>query len=542
MNDRYMDEALAIIENRGLKDIMTFHHPWNSEVIAQFYSTLWIEMPKKARGSYRWPYLHFNIQGEWYKCSYRRFAYILGFTDSDISKEKVRCHEYDMKPIDDIVLDMHLDPNGKLWVSSNMKPTMHYLNHLFRATVVPKGGNATEIRGVSRAILWLLHPENKEASKCKICAMLLGSGGIFGHTTSAHLLGVIGDTCVGVAMDEWVVQPQGHTALDDILPCIDTAPVTAEALRRSEEVNYQLVSRLNQLLSNVSNANVPPQVGPPAYYDYNQSGPLVPLLYNPYNANLSSCRCAAGEVTADTAQQVWQCYVCRATAAPVSSGQDVCATVGRLTPAMYSLLLTAASVSDGLRRQTPALAETVHRAFQTMIERGCPSLRRDSSRVYQAMLAAAAWVVHSRERRRRREYERFWLGRPDVLGSFHHLHHLAVGTDFDGKQVAVIAERQLILLPVQRHPVQPSLLIGPHIVQVGQHLGRVGLGSSDPVSHQLARPCERDDEVGPVSADGDAVGTRPVRRLYLMTRPVESPVVVTIWCCARVYVVLLSVK
>ncbi|WVZ83697.1 hypothetical protein U9M48_030818 [Paspalum notatum var. saurae] len=164
MNDRYMDEALAIIENRGLKDIMTFHRPWNSEVIAQFYSTLWIEMPKKARGSYRWPYLHFNIQGERYKCSYRRFAHILGFTDSDISKEKVWCHEYDMKPIDDIVLDMHLDPNGKLWVSSNMKPTMHYLNHLFRATVVPKGGNTFEIRGVSRAILWLLHPENEEGS------------------------------------------------------------------------------------------------------------------------------------------------------------------------------------------------------------------------------------------------------------------------------------------------------------------------------------------------------------------------------------------
>ncbi|KAJ1260108.1 hypothetical protein BS78_10G206900 [Paspalum vaginatum] len=243
-----------------------------------------------------------------------------------------------------------------------------------------------------------------------ITATLILSG------TFLLLHNMIGDTCV--AMDEWVAQPQGHTALGDILPCADTA-VTAEALRRSEEVNYQLVSRLNQLLSNVSNANnVPPQAGPPAYY--NQSGPLVPLLCNPYNADLSSRRCAAGEVTADTAQQMWQRYVCRATPAPGSSGQEVCATVGRLTPAMYSQLLTAASVSDGLRRQTPALADlascaTVRRAFQTVIERGCPPLRRDSSRVYQALLAAsvaamlsaAAWLVHSRERRRRRESERF---------------------------------------------------------------------------------------------------------------------------------------
>jgi hypothetical protein len=106
-------------------------------------------------------------------------------------------------------------------------------------------------------------------------------------------------------MDEWVAQPQGqgqsHTALDDILPCADAA-VTAEALRRSKEVNYQLVSKLNQLLSNVSNGNVPPQAGPPLYY--NQSGPPVPLLCSPYSADLSDRPCAAGEVTAADAQQV----------------------------------------------------------------------------------------------------------------------------------------------------------------------------------------------------------------------------------------------
>jgi len=114
---------------------------------------------------------------------------------------------------------------------------------------------------------------------------------------------------------------------------------------------------------------------------------------------------------------VWQRYVCRATG---SSGQEVCSTVGRLTPAMYSQMVTVAGLSEGLRGQSPALADiascvTVRRAFQTVSQRGCPPLRRDSSRVYQAllaasvaaMLAAAAWVVHSRERRRRRESERF---------------------------------------------------------------------------------------------------------------------------------------
>nr|CAB3470984.1 unnamed protein product [Digitaria exilis] len=197
---------------------------------------------------------------------------------------------------------------------------------------------------------------------------------------------VIGDTCV--AMDEWVAQPQGHTALDDILPCADTA-VTTDALRRSEQINSQLVGKLNELVSNVSNRDFnSQQVGPPL--NYNQSGPPV-----------------------------WQRFVCRTTTSPGTS-TEVCATVGRLTPAMLSQMLTVASVSDGLRQQAPAMRDlascaTVRRAFQTIGERGCPSLRRDSSRVYQAllaaaiaaMLAAAAWVVHSRERRRRRESELF---------------------------------------------------------------------------------------------------------------------------------------
>ena len=94
--------------------------------------------------------------------------------------------------------------------------------------------------------------------------------------------------------------------------------------------------------------------------------------------------------------------------------------MGRLTPAMYSQMVTVAGLSDGLRGQSPALADiascvTVRRAFQTVSQRGCPPLRRDSGRLYQAllaaslaaMLAAAAWVVHSRERRRRRESELF---------------------------------------------------------------------------------------------------------------------------------------
>ncbi|GJM90411.1 hypothetical protein PR202_ga06688 [Eleusine coracana subsp. coracana] len=184
---------------------------------------------------------------------------------------------------------------------------------------------------------------------------------------------VVGDTCV--AMGEWVQHPQAHTALDDILPCVDTAAAT-EALDRSKEVNYQLVALLNTALANVSNAdNVPPLY-------YNQSGPPVPLLCNPYTPDLRDRRCAPGEVTADAAQQAWQRYVCQAKV-DAATGAEVCATAGRVTPSMYAQLAGAANVSYGLSHYGPALVDLadctfVRETFRSIGADHCPGLRRHS--------------------------------------------------------------------------------------------------------------------------------------------------------------------
>ncbi|KAF2927799.1 uncharacterized protein [Oryza sativa Japonica Group] len=225
----------------------------------------------------------------------------------------------------------------------------------------------------------------------------------------------VGDTCV--AMDEWVLHPQGHTALDDILPCVDAA-ATSDALRRSKEVNYQIVSVLNNLLATVANANVPASSPPSPPASYRQSGTPVPLLCNPYNGDLSDRACAAGEVAAADAPRAWRGYVCRATGAAPSS--EVCATTGRLTPTMYDQMVAAANASAGLTQYGPVLADLadcsyVRRAFQAVTAAHCPGLRRHSGRVYQALLAVsvavaaavAAWVAHSQERRRRSETRRF---------------------------------------------------------------------------------------------------------------------------------------
>ncbi|KAK3152322.1 hypothetical protein QOZ80_2BG0157370 [Eleusine coracana subsp. coracana] len=249
---------------------------------------------------------------------------------------------------------------------------------------------------------------------------------------------VVGDTCV--AMGEWVQHPQAHTALDDILPCVDTAAAT-EALDRSKDVNYQLVALLNNALANVSNAdtdNLPPQAASSPLY-YNQSGPPVPLLCNPYTPELHDRQCAPGEVTADAAQQAWQRYVCQARV-DAATGAEVCATAGRVTPSMYAQLAGAANVSYGLSHYGPALVDLadctfVRETFRSIGADHCPGLRRHSGQVFRGMLGAAVavmaavmlWVAHAREQRRRREAKAVMLVRPAAPPyMFHHVEERAL--------------------------------------------------------------------------------------------------------------------
>ena len=106
------------------------------------------------------------------------------------------------------------------------------------------------------------------------------------------------DTCV--AMDEWVRNPTARSALDDILPCVDNA-TAQQTLYESKNVTFQLVSVANQFITNIANINPPPQAIP---IYFNQSGPLVPVLCNPFNPDITDRKCANHEVNFENAQQV----------------------------------------------------------------------------------------------------------------------------------------------------------------------------------------------------------------------------------------------
>ncbi|KAM7263784.1 hypothetical protein ACFE04_001467 [Oxalis oulophora] len=217
---------------------------------------------------------------------------------------------------------------------------------------------------------------------------------------------VVADSCV--SMDEWVLNPTAHTALDDIIPCVDNT-TAQQTLRESKNVTNQLVSILNQVITEICNLDyqsVPPQLRTAPIY-YNQSGPKIPLVCSPFHSDLTDRNCAPGEVHLDSASEVWKNYTCEV------SG-NLCTTPGRLTPSLYSNFSAVLNVSYGLYHYGPFLVNLVdctfvRDTFTTISHTYCPGLRRYTEWIYVGLVLVSAavmfslifWVIYARERRHR---------------------------------------------------------------------------------------------------------------------------------------------
>ncbi|KAK9280771.1 hypothetical protein L1049_003659 [Liquidambar formosana] len=219
---------------------------------------------------------------------------------------------------------------------------------------------------------------------------------------------VMGDTCI--AMDQWVQHPRAHTALDDIIPCVDKA-TAQQTLFEAKDVTFQLVDMVNRLITNVANVDFLPIAG--SLY-YNQSGPLVPVLCNPFHPDKTDRKCVDGELRFDNAAQEWRNYVCQV------SATGKCTTVGRLTPAFYDQITSVVNISYALNRYGPFLTDLqdctfVRDTFKDIIKNRCPDLRQYSKWIYiglamvssAVMLSLIFWVLYARERRHRAYTKQF---------------------------------------------------------------------------------------------------------------------------------------
>jgi F0F1-type ATP synthase assembly protein I len=222
----------------------------------------------------------------------------------------------------------------------------------------------------------------------------------------------IGDTCV--AMQEWVAHPYAKTTLDAILPCVD--PQTgANTLLQSKAIVSTIASNVDLAITIVANNNNQ-LVGPPLFY--NQSGPAVPTLCNPYGAapNYPDQACPAGSLTFATAPQAWSHFIC-----PSING--ICSGPGRLTQDLYNQLAAASNVSYGLEQYSPFLVDledcqTVRNTFTAIQTQHCHRMRKDTKWVWVglaiisvgSMLSILLWMLYIRRRNMRYKRARYGKG------------------------------------------------------------------------------------------------------------------------------------
>ncbi|GAB4840370.1 hypothetical protein Ancab_021136 [Ancistrocladus abbreviatus] len=178
----------------------------------------------------------------------------------------------------------------------------------------------------------------------------------------------ISDTCT--AMQEWVDNPQAETALSDILPCADER-ATNQTLTESKKVVAGIVNVVNQFIYTYADTNRHPG----NMFYYNQSGPMMPPLCYPFDDQLQDRECGPREVSMINASVVWERYICNA------SDDQLCTSVGRLTPIMYDKLVAAVNVSYAIKHYTPLMLSLqncnfVRDAFIQITSNYCPPLER----------------------------------------------------------------------------------------------------------------------------------------------------------------------
>lgn len=141
-----LNPMLAKLDEWRILPLMTFKHHWNTEILMQFWVTLYIDEENKV--------LHWLTEGLHYRCSYIQFSRLLGFDRSD--REAPSIYDYYASGVghaDYVEAGLYVKPelaNGK---SHGLKPHFYVLNNLIRATIDPKVGDSTNVQGHAPRIL-----------------------------------------------------------------------------------------------------------------------------------------------------------------------------------------------------------------------------------------------------------------------------------------------------------------------------------------------------------------------------------------------------
>jgi hypothetical protein len=138
MNNPDIYRLVADLDAWRLLPLMTFQHNWNDEIICQFYAILWIDSQNLV--------LHWLTQGVHYRCDYRTFSRLLGFTSEDRAASSLFDIYLDFVSHDDLEAAQIYKPGKTVdFTTTHLKSYFYVLNNLLRLTLDPKIGDSIYI-------------------------------------------------------------------------------------------------------------------------------------------------------------------------------------------------------------------------------------------------------------------------------------------------------------------------------------------------------------------------------------------------------------
>jgi hypothetical protein len=149
-NDKTFDEVVAAYKAKNLRDIMAFKNNWNNEVIAQFFTTLYVE----ERGNTR--KIHWMTEGRWYKITYEQFVRLFGFGRGDANRNKI--HFALCLDASKLRFMYPSNKRGSAGTTSDLLPFYTYLNHLFQKMMTSRKGDSSNILSYNRNLLVAMAP------------------------------------------------------------------------------------------------------------------------------------------------------------------------------------------------------------------------------------------------------------------------------------------------------------------------------------------------------------------------------------------------
>ena len=152
-NLEYFGEAKAICEEFGIVPLMNFNHPFNDEIICQFYSTVNFEQDENEVRSLTWMTKEFVMRASW-----EEFAHGLGYTAPPPNTPNVfRVHLRHKPMAKDKMIDLYIPGRACCGSAYDLLPTYDIFNRIFRNTLNPKKGNLDEVHGFLVDLLVLTH-------------------------------------------------------------------------------------------------------------------------------------------------------------------------------------------------------------------------------------------------------------------------------------------------------------------------------------------------------------------------------------------------